>query len=247
MRTLWLLVLIPALAAASEPIGVSGLEDRIATITVRSRELPELPPPQPVARVGFHSAFVNTTQFGLEGAALARQPIDIGDFHDRTPQERPMRILHHIDRGTLHLVKMGDNAVAHPLVGRPEVSQRRVVAADPGAVGTVEGPEHGQCVIDGVFRTPCDRGHRQRSPQSVLPCGDMLRTGARILGQSLQRFLLKTEPASRLSCVRILEFVERYCRSSIFPFFQFRNLYNLAPSCPRATILASSHLATLRR
>lgn len=62
MRTLRLLILIPAIAAASETIGVSDIEDRIAAITGQLQELPELPPPQPVARVGFHSAFVNTTQ-----------------------------------------------------------------------------------------------------------------------------------------------------------------------------------------
>jgi len=62
MRALRLLFLIPAIAAASDPVGVSGLEDRIAAITGQLRELPEIPPPQQVARVGFHSGFVNTTQ-----------------------------------------------------------------------------------------------------------------------------------------------------------------------------------------
>ena len=61
MRTLRLLFLIPAITVASEPSGVGALEARVTAITDQLRRLPVMPPPQPVTRVGFHSAFVNTT------------------------------------------------------------------------------------------------------------------------------------------------------------------------------------------
>ena len=123
-------------------------------------------------------------QLGLQAAALARQPIDIGDGHDFALQKIPVRPEHHIDGSALHLFKVGDDATAHPLVGRPKVGEGGVVAADPRAVGAVAESEHIQRTIEGVNGVLSGSGQRQRLPAVVFLCGSVKRPAARIAGQS---------------------------------------------------------------
>jgi len=70
------LTLLPLLVAAGDPVDSAGIGQRIATISKELAVLPDLPPPQPSARVGFHSGFVGTTQ------AARWVQIDLGESRD---------------------------------------------------------------------------------------------------------------------------------------------------------------------
>ena len=70
------LALLPLLAAAQNRADPMDIEQRIASIRQELAALPELPPPQPSARVGFHSQFVGTTQ------AARWVQVDLGESRD---------------------------------------------------------------------------------------------------------------------------------------------------------------------